>query len=149
MPNLLISGPAGAGKTAEARRLLEAANEPTVVADFQTLLSALMLLERDPVTGRYPQRRESQASWLLPLTEYLRMAVIGAAQDRGVDVVTTNSDGSPERRALLLSRLGPGATERVIDPGIDIVTQRLSVEGTLSPQCRSAIQRWTGRLGAL
>ena len=94
-----------------------------VAADFQTLLAAVTLLERQP-DGRYPPRRESQASWLLPLTEYLRMAVIGAAQERGVDVVTTNS--SPERRALLLSRLGPGAVEQVIDPGIEIVTERLS-----------------------
>ena len=52
-----------------------------MAADFQTLLAALTLLERQP-DGRYPQRRESQASWLLPLTEYLRMAIIGAAQTR-------------------------------------------------------------------
>ena len=64
-------------------------------------------------------------------------------------MVTTNSDGSPERRALLLSRLGPGATERIIDPGLNIVTERLSVNGTLSDQCRGAIQRWYGRIGTL
>ena len=96
--------------------------------------------------GRYPPRRESQASWLLPLTEYLRMAIIGAAQERGVDVVSTNSDGSPERRALLLSRLGPGAVEQVIDPGIEIVTERLSADGTLSDQCKDChfkqFMRW-------
>ena len=147
MPNTLISGPAGAGKTAEAKRLLEASTEPMVAADFQTLLAALTLLERQP-DGRYPPRRESQAAWLLPLTEYLRMAIIGAAQERGVDVVTTNSDGSPERRALLLSRLGPGATEIVVDPGIQVVTERLSVDGTLDDMCREAIQRYYGRLGA-
>ena len=148
MPNLLISGPAGSNKTTEARRVLEAATEPMVAADFQTILAALTLLERQ-ADGRYPPRRESQASWLLPLTEYVRMAIIGAAQNRGVNVVTTNSDGSPERRALLLSRLGPGATEVVIDPGIDVVTKRLSVDGTLSEQCRDAISRWSGRIGTL
>ena len=148
MPSTLISGPAGAGKTAEARRILEASTEPMVAADFQTILAALTLLERQG-DGRYPPRRESQASWLLPLTEFTRMTIIGAAQERGIDVVSTNSDGSPERRALLLSRLGPGATEIVVDPGIEIVTQRLSVYGTLSDQCRDAIQRWYGRLGAL
>ena len=119
-----------------------------VAADFQTILAALTLLERQ-ADGRYPPRRDSQASWLLPLTEYVRMAVIGAAQERGIDVVTTNSDGSPERRALLLSRLGPGAVEQVIDPGIQVVTERLSVNGTLSDQCREAIGRWHGRLGTL
>ena len=145
---LLLTGPAGSGKTAEARRLLEASTEPMVAADFQTLLAALTLLERQE-DGRYPPRRESQASWLLPLTEYLRQAIIGAAQDRGVDVVTTNSSGSPERRALLLSRLGPGAVERIIDPGLDVVTQRLSVDGVLSEQCREAIQRYYGPIGTL
>ena len=145
---LLISGPAGGNKTAEARRVLEASTEPMVAADFQSILAALTLLQRQP-DGRFPPRRESQASWLLPLTEYVRMAIIGAAQNRGVDVVTTNSDGSPERRALLLSRLGPGATEVVIDPGIQVVTERLSVQGTLDPDCASAISRWYGRLGTL
>ena len=148
MASILLSGPAGAGKTGAARAILEAATEPTVAADFQTILAALTLLERQ-ADGRFPPRRESQASWLLPLVEYTRMAVIGAAQERGVDVVTTNSDGSPERRALLLSRLGPGATEQIIDPGIDLVTERLSVNGTLSEQCRGAIQRWYGRIGTL
>ena len=148
MANLLLTGPAGSGKTAEARRVLEASTEPMVAADFQTILAALTLLERQ-ADGRFPPRRDSQASWLLPLTEYLRMAVIGAAQERGVEVVSTNSDGSPERRALLLSRLGPGATERIIDPGIQVVTERLSVDGTLSDQCREAIQRYYGRVGAL
>ena len=142
---LLISGPAGSGKTAEARRVLEATNEPTVAADFQTILAALTLLERE-ASGRFPPRRESQASWLLPLTEYLRMSIIGAAQERGIDVVSTNSDGSPERRALLISRLGPGATERVIDPGIEVVTERLSVDGALSEGCNTAILRWYGRV---
>ena len=46
MPNLLLSGPAGSGKSQEARRVLEASTEPMVAADFQTLLAALTLLER-------------------------------------------------------------------------------------------------------
>ena len=142
MPNLLISGPAGAGKTEAARRLLAMSSEPKVAADFQSILAAIMLLERN-TDGRYPQRLASQAAWLLPLVEYVRQTIIGAAQERDIDVITTNSDSSPERRALLLSRLGPGATERVIDPGIDVVTERLSNdEGVLTEQCAGAIQRW-------
>ena len=124
--------------------MLEAATEPMVAADFQSLYAALTLLERQ-ADGRYLHRRESQASWLLPLTEYVRMAIIGAAQNRGVGVASTNSDGSPERRALLLSRLGPGAAETIIDPGIEVVTDRLSVDGVLDPDCRQAIDRWYGR----
>ena len=145
MPNLLISGPAGAGKTQEARRLLATSTEPTVAADFQSLLASLLLQERLP-NGRYPQRLDSQASWLLPLTEYLRMATIGAAAARGISVITTNSDGSPERRALLLSRLGPGAVERVIDPGLSVVTKRLSnPDGSIDERCVEAMDRWFSR----
>ena len=145
MPNLLISGPAGANKTAEARRLVATSSEPMVAADFQSLLAAIMLLERQS-DGRYPRRLDSQASWLLPLVEYTRMAVIGAAAARGIGVVTTNSDGSPERRALLLSRLGPGAVERVIDPSRSIVTERLSnPDGTIDEQCVKALDRWYSR----
>ena len=45
---------------------------------------------------------------------------------QGVDAIVTNSDGAPARREFLLALLGPGAEERVLDPGIDVVTERLS-----------------------
>ena len=114
-----------------------------VAADFQAILAALTLLERLP-NGRYPNRIEAQASWLLPMAEAIRQTIITIATDREIDVVATNSDGSPERRAFLLSRLGPGATETIIDPGISIVADRLSVDGTLSEDCSNAISRWYG-----
>ena len=146
MAGTLLSGPAGSGKSQEARQLLNAAAGPMVASDFQSLLAALLLLERGP-DGRYPQRLESQASWLLPLTEALRQTVITFAEERQIDIVATNSDGSPARRAYLLSRLGPGATERILDPGIDVVTERLAVNGELSDQCGQAISRWYARRG--
>ena len=65
-----------------------------VAADFQALLVALLLLERDPETGRYPARLDSQAAWLLPMVEAIRQTVITFAQEREIDVVATNSDGS-------------------------------------------------------
>ena len=114
-------------------------------ADFQTLYAALLLLERLP-DGRYPQRLDSQAAWLIPLTEAIRQTIITFAGQRGIDVVATNSDGSPARRAHLLSRLGPGATETVIDPGLSVVTERLSdPDGTISQQCVEARDRWYSR----
>ena len=146
MPNLLLSGPAGAGKSEAARRLLAESTGPLVAADFQALLVALLLLERDPETGRYPRRLDSQAAWLLPLTEAIRQTVITFARDMDIDVVTTNSDGAASRRGLLLSRLGPGAVERVIDPGFDVVTQRLSnPDGSIDQQCVQARDRWYSR----
>ena len=55
-------------------------------------------------------------------------------------MILTNSDGDADRRQFLLGRLGPSAAERVIDPWhFEVVTQRLSVEGTLDPDCASAI----------
>ena len=146
MPNTLLSGPAGAGKSQEARRLLNTAVVPTIAADFQAVLVALMLLERDPETNRFPERLASQASWLIPLTEAVRQTIVTFAADRGIDTILTNSDGSPARRAHLLQRLGPGATERIVDPGFDAVTERLSrPDGTISQQCVEARDRWYSR----
>ncbi len=148
MPNLLLSGPAGANKSAAARELLAAASAPTIMIEFQDLYAGLLGIRRDPETGRYPPRRPQDA-YALPLTEYLRQAAITGAITQELDVVLTNSDGDADRRAFLLGRLGSTASERVIDPGIQIVTERLSVQGTLDPDCASAIQRWYGRLGTL
>ena len=140
-----MTGPAGAGKSQEAKRLIEEAVAPLVVADFQSLYAALILLRRN-AAGRYPERNPAHAAYLLPMAEYTRQAIITGAAEMDVDVIATNSDGSPARRAALLQRLGPGAVERILDPGIDVVTQRLSgPDGELSDQCRQAIQRFYGR----
>ena len=142
MAGLLISGPAGSNKSAVAREALAAATGLSIAADFQAIYSALLLLERGP-DGRYPARVEA----LLPLVEYTRRAVITGARSREIGIIATNSDGDPARRALLLSELGAGATERVIDPGEDVVRARLAdpVTGDLSPDCGQAISRWYRR----
>ena len=93
MPGILLSGPAGGGKSQAARDLLRAASEPTVAADFQAIVAALLLQERGP-DGKYPIR----PAWVLPLVEYVRQAVITAANERGIDLIVTNSDGAPPRR---------------------------------------------------
>lgn len=142
MPTLL-SGPAGGGKSQEARRLLEVAAVPTVLTDFQDLYAALLGLRRDPETGRYPERLGRHA-FALATAEYLRRAAITAAREREIDVIVTNSDGDPGRRAQLLAAMGPGAVESILDPGRDEVIRRLSVEGVLSDQCGRAIERWYG-----
>ena len=71
MPNVLLSGPAGAGKSAAAKEILDAADAPTVVIDFQSLYASVLGIERDPETGRYPERLLSQA-YGLALAEYIR-----------------------------------------------------------------------------
>ena len=146
--SILLSGPAGSGKSQEARELLSAASVPTIMIEFQDLYAGLLGIRRNPETGRYPPRRP-QDSYALPLAEYVRQAAISGAIAQELDVILTNSDGDADRRQFLLGRLGPSAAERVIDPGISVVTERLSVEGTLDPDCASAISRWYGRLGML
>ena len=142
MPGLLLSGPAGAGKSTAARQEMETVSVPSVVVDFQSLYAALLLLERGP-TGRYPER-EGRHAHLLSLAEYTRRAAISGAIQRELYPIVTNSDGSPERRAELINLMGAGSTERVIDPGREVVEGRLSVSGQLSVQCAQAINRWYG-----
>ena len=142
MPGLLISGPAGAGKSAIARAELAEADGPAVAADFQSIVVALLLLERG-ADGLYPVRPD----WVLPLAEYVRRATITGAQNRQIYTVLTNSDGSAARRAMLLDLLGDGATERIVDPGRDVVSARLSdpATGELSDDCENAVNRWYSR----
>ena len=141
--NLLISGPAGANKSAIARERRQAAVGPVVIADFQSIYAALAGDRRGP-DGAYPLRDER----LLPTVEYVRRAVISAARAREIEVIATNSDGDPERRAFLLAELGEGSEEMVVDPGEEIVRARLadSRSGRLSQACGAAIGRWYGRL---
>ena len=139
MPNLLLSGPAGAAKSALARQLLRDNPDLRAVADFQAIHAALTLVERGP-DGRYPFREDD----LLPLTEYVRRAAITGAVQREIGLIVTNSDGEIDRRQFLLGQLGEGATERVVDPGEDIVRARLAdpMDGALSDECAGAINRW-------
>lgn len=143
MPGILLSGPAGSGKSQAAREILSESTEPTVAADFQSIVAALLLQERGP-DGKFPVR----PSWVVPIAERIRQVVISAANERGLRLVITNSDGDATRRQLLLDRLGSGPdAEQVIDPGRAVVEARLAeVTGELSDPCASAINRWYGRL---
>ena len=145
MPGILLSGPAGAGKSRRARAVLAGLTRPGLVIDFQALLAALMLLERDADTGRYPERTPED-NRLLPTVEFTRQSLIRRAVAAELFVVATNSDGNTARRRELLALLGPDGSEEILDPGIDVVKRRLSVGGRLSSQCEQAISRWYGRL---
>ena len=145
MAGILLSGPAGAGKTALARDLLQNLDRPGMVADFQSIYAALLLLLRND-DGRYPERNPSH-DYLLSVVAYVRRAMVGVADDNELDVIFTNSDGSETRRAALLSLLGPGSREIVVEPPRALVTAHLSRDGVLSDQCREALRRWYDRKG--
>ena len=144
MPGILISGPAGSGKSQHARQVRAETVGPAVVIEFQEIYAMLLGIDRLD-SGRYPPRLASN-DFAMPLTEYLRRAAISAATARDITPIVSNSDGDPSRRRALLGYMGVGSRETVIDPGIEVVTERLSVDGTLDPSCREAIARWYGRL---
>ena len=142
MPNTLLSGPAGSGKSQVARRMIREADQLTVLSDFQSQYVAVSGDVRDPETGLYPLRNEA----LLPLVEYQRRITITRANEAGFDVLVTNSVGDQARRQMLLGELGEGATEVIHDPGIDTVRGRLAdaETGIVSDECEAAINRWYG-----
>ncbi len=143
--NVLLTGPAGSGKSQAARELLRT-GKVDVVADFQSVLAACLLLERDPNTGRFPPR-DRAAERLIPLAASIKSAIVSEARARGLTVAATISNGSPAQRHSLIAELG-GASERIIDPGRLVVEQRLAdpVTGQLSSQCREAIARYYDNL---
>ena len=144
MPNYLIGGPAGGGKSAAARELATELAQPVII-EFQEFYAAVLGLLRDPSTGRYPPRNEADG-YAMSVAEYTRRAAITVAVENDLDTIVSNSDGNPERRQQLLGLLGPGATERIVDPGRIVVESRLAdaVTGLLSPSCDSAVSRWYG-----
>ena len=144
MPNTLISGPAGAGKGRLARELLGKVEGQGAIVDFQAIYAALLLLLRGD-DGRYPERDPADAH-LLALSEWTRKSMITGAREMDIEIIATNSTGSSARREYLRGLLGPGAVETVLDPGRKVVEERLSVNGVLSQQCRSAQNRWYGNL---
>ena len=85
---------------------------------------------------------------MLPLTEQLRRLVITRARRLGFDVVATNSSGDPAIRRRLLALLGPGAREIIVDPGREVVEERLKVKstGVLGQECQKATARWYDRI---
>ncbi len=137
--SVLISGPAGAGKTQFAQELQQ--RHGGMVSDFQSEYAKRLGIERDPVTGRYPPRRPEDR-YIISIVQEDRRTAVAQARARGQNVYYTNSLGENGRRRALLQSLGERAIEEVIDPGELAVAARLSVEGVLSGQCREAIDRW-------
>ena len=138
-----VSGPGGGGKSAEARRLLAAMAGAGILVDYQSIYAALTGVERSTLDGRYPDRVEA----LLPIVEYTRMAAIAGARDRELNIVATNANGDAQRRRELIQALGPGAVERILDPGRQVIEARLTdARGLLSDGCRDVVNRWYSRV---
>ena len=141
----IIAGPVAAGKTQRARELLAeltAQGFEPFAADFQSLLAAILLLERLP-SGRYPERLAEQV-YALAMVESLRttMTRFALADERPVVATISERPGGARYNSLLALFNGQAQVE-ILDPGIDVVTQRLAApDGTISDQCADAMRRW-------
>ena len=134
--SVIISGPAGAGKTQRAQELiaeLQAQGLKPIAADFQSLYAALRLISRGE-DGRYPQREENDA-YILGMVEYLRSTIARRALADDMPVVATISERSDGARyQALAALLGGAAREETVDPGVDEIVRRLRrpANGTIS-----------------
>ena len=144
--SVIISGPAGAGKTERAREIiaeLRAEGLEPIAADFQSLYAALLLVNRGD-DGRFPERADD-AAYILGMVEYIRSTIARRALADDMPVVATISERSDGTRyKALAALLGGAAREETIDPGVDEIVGRFMENNQIPSQCREAIGRWYG-----
>ena len=139
-----LSGPAGAGKSQRARRMLRAGDADLLV-DFTAIWAALGGHERD-AEGKYPVRADDDP--LLPLVHAARALVTAEALRRGFRVLRTSSSSTDaDRDRARAKRYGAEYREITVDPGESVIRARLSdpETGRLSAACSSAMGRWYRR----
>ena len=144
--SVIISGPAGAGKTERAREIiaeLRAAGLEPIAADFQSIYAALLLVSRGD-DGRYPER-DDNAAYILGMVEYIRSTIARRALADDMPIVATISERSDGAKyKALAALLGGQVREETIDPGVDEIVGRFYENGEIPSQCREAIGRWYG-----
>ena len=107
---VLISGPAGAGKSQLAEQML-AENPGAVLADFQSIYVALTGVTRG-IDGTFPLRIRS----LLPLTQRIKQTIISDALDDQVRMLlVTNSSRDEMVRKRILMHMFSGRIPRDSD----------------------------------
>ena len=92
--SVIISGPAGAGKTQRAQELiaeLQAEGLEPIAADFQSLYAALLLVSRNE-DGRFPERADD-AAYILGMVEYIRSTIARRALADDMPVVARFRSG--------------------------------------------------------
>ena len=140
----LVQGPAGGGKTDHARRLIEA-GQAALQADITALHVALTGIVRDARTGKYPDRDPNDPA--LRAAIYLQATIARYALRENLDVVVTTSQRNMIRRWQdLVDEYAATMTVTTIDPGIEVVTERLAdpVTQILSTECQISISKWYG-----
>ena len=138
---LLVEGPAGSGKSAIVARMLDA-GELDVQADLSAQWAALRAVERDD-DGKYPVRHDSDPAIRSGLAAYMRATVVRQGLRQGLRVaITSGTPSTATKWAAVAREEGALFSLRTVDPGIDIVRERLAVDGVVSDQCEQAIGRW-------
>ena len=138
----LIEGPAGGGKSGLATEM-RAAGEIDLIADTTALWVALTGVRRDPATGRYPVRPDDDPA--LGAARYLKETAVHHGLRENLNVAVTASErGTAEKWGAIASRYDAPLSVTTVDPGLDVVTDRLAdpETGVLSDECNAAIGRW-------
>ena len=140
----LLRGPGGAGKSERIATLLDS-GAVQVAADFTALWAAISGAVRDPVTGKYPVRLDSDVT--VPLTSYTKAVVTRDALRRGLRVIATTSTGGVaeiDRWRKLATEAAAVLEIETLDPGIDVIRARLTdpATGFIAPACEDLIARW-------
>ncbi len=137
----LLQGPAGSGKSQLARDMKHA-GQVDLLADVTALWAAVGVYDRGP-DGRYPVRDDDDPALLAAL--YLQTTLVTYGLERGLNVAATTSRRDQVGRwQTLAASLGADFNVQTIDPGIDVVSERLTDPdtGKLSEECAKAINRW-------
>ena len=137
----LLEGPAGSGKSQLARDM-KLAGQVDLLADVTSLWAAVGVYERDPLTGKYPVRLDTDPA--LDAALYLQTTVVRYGLSNGLRVAaTTSRRGQVPRWQSIADEYSTMLIVQTIDPGRAVVEQRLSdADGVLSDECEKAISRW-------
>ena len=93
----LFEGPPGSGKSQLVKKAIED-GEIEVVSDVTSIWVALRQVEREPETGRYPIRKDSDPALTKGLLSAIQTQVVRLSLSRGLRVaVTSGSRGTSEK----------------------------------------------------
>ena len=142
-----ILGPPGSGKSQIAHERIQ--SDPNLIlADVSRTWENIRSVDRiegEDGRRRLPIREDDEPVVQKRVLLQVQTAIVKIGLGAGMDVIVTG--GSPtmaQKWSELAAKIGASFSVETHDPGIDVVTERLSVDGELSVDCQRAIRRWYG-----